>query len=43
MKLRACSALAAILLVCPLVAVADEAADIFNKLYGDDLKHVAAT
>jgi len=43
MNLRACSALTAILLACPLVAVADEAADTFNKLYGEDLKRVAAT
>ena len=43
MNLRACSALTAVLLACPLVVLADEAADTFNKLYGDDLKRVAAT
>jgi formylglycine-generating enzyme required for sulfatase activity len=43
MKHLACSALIAILLACPLVVLADEAADTFNKLYGDDLKRVAAT
>jgi len=43
MNLPACSALTAILLACPLVVLADEAADTFNKLYGDDLKRVAAT
>ena len=43
MKLLACWALIAILLACPLVLLADEAADTFNKLYGDDLKRVAAT
>jgi len=42
-NLRACSALTAVLLACPLVVLADEAADTFNKLYGDDLKRVAAT
>jgi formylglycine-generating enzyme required for sulfatase activity len=36
-------ALAAILLAGSLPALADEAADTFNKLYGDDLKRVAAT
>jgi len=43
MKLLACWALSAILLACPLVVLADEAADTFNQLYGDDLKRVAAT
>jgi len=43
MKLLACWALIAILLACPLVLLADEAADTFNKLYGEDLKRVAAT
>jgi len=43
MKHMVCSALTAILLACPLVVLADEAADTFNKLYGDDLKRVAAT
>jgi len=43
MKLLACWALSAILLACPLVVLADEAADTFNKLYGEDLKRVAAT
>jgi len=43
MKHLACAALTAILLACPLVVLADEAADTFNKLYGDDLKRVAAT
>jgi len=43
MNLTACTALTAILLVCPLVVLADEAADTFNKLYGEDLKRVAAT
>jgi formylglycine-generating enzyme required for sulfatase activity len=43
MKHLACSALTAILLACPLVVLADEAADTFNKLYADDLKRVAAT
>jgi formylglycine-generating enzyme required for sulfatase activity len=43
MKHLACSALTAILLACPLILLADEAADTFNKLYGDDLKRVAAT
>ena len=36
-------ALAAVLLAGSLPVLADEAADTFNKLYGDDLKHVAAT
>jgi len=36
-------ALAAILLAGSAAAWADEAADTFNKLYGDDLKRVAAT
>jgi formylglycine-generating enzyme required for sulfatase activity len=36
-------ALAAILLAGSLPVMADEAADTFNKLYGDDLKRVAAT
>jgi formylglycine-generating enzyme required for sulfatase activity len=35
--------LAAILLACSLPVAADEAADAFNKLYGEDLKRVAAT
>ena len=39
----ACWALSAILLACPLVVLAGEAADTFNKLYGEDLKRVAAT
>jgi formylglycine-generating enzyme required for sulfatase activity len=43
MNLLACWALTAILLACPLVVLADEAADTFNKLYGEDLKRVAAT
>jgi formylglycine-generating enzyme required for sulfatase activity len=43
MKHMAHWALTAILLVCPLVVLADEAADTFNKLYADDLKRVAAT
>ncbi len=43
MKHLAWLALAAILLACPLVALADEAADTFDKLYGEDLKRVAAT
>ncbi|MCX5677392.1 MAG: formylglycine-generating enzyme family protein [Planctomycetota bacterium] len=43
MKLLACWALTAILLACPLVVLADEAADTFNKLYGEDLKRIAAT
>jgi formylglycine-generating enzyme required for sulfatase activity len=43
MKHMACWALTAILLACPLVLLADEAADTFNKLYADDLKRVAAT
>jgi len=36
-------ALAAILLATSLPVLADEAADTFNKLYGEDLKRVAAT
>jgi formylglycine-generating enzyme required for sulfatase activity len=36
-------ALAVLLLVGPVPAFADEAADTFNKLYGEDLKRVAAT
>jgi len=36
-------ALAAILLAGSLPVLADEAADTFNKLYGEDLKRVAAT
>jgi len=43
MKHLACAALTAVLLACPLVVLADEAADTFNKLYGEDLKRVAAT
>jgi len=43
MNLPACCAVTAILLACPLVVLADEAEDTFNKLYGDDLKRVAAT
>jgi len=43
MKLLACRALTAILLACPLVVLADEAEDAFNKLYEEDLKRVAAT
>ena len=43
MKRMACRALAAILLACPLVVLADEAADTFDRLYGEDLKRVAAT
>jgi len=43
MKLLACWALSATLLACPLVVLADEAADTFSKLYGEDLKRVAAT
>jgi tetratricopeptide (TPR) repeat protein len=43
MNRPACSALTAILLACPFVVLADEAADTFNKLYGDDLKRVTAT
>jgi formylglycine-generating enzyme required for sulfatase activity len=43
MKHLACSALTAILLACPLVLLAEESADTFNKLYADDLKRVAAT
>jgi uncharacterized membrane protein YdfJ with MMPL/SSD domain len=43
MNLLACWAVTAILLACPLVVLADEAADTFNRLYGDDLKRVAAT
>jgi len=43
MRLLACRALTAILLACPLVALADEAEDAFNKLYEEDLKRVAAT
>jgi formylglycine-generating enzyme required for sulfatase activity len=35
--------LAAILLAGSVTALADEAADTFNKLYGEDLKRVAAT
>jgi formylglycine-generating enzyme required for sulfatase activity len=42
-NLRACLALTAILLACPLVVLAEESADTFNKLYADDLKRVAAT
>ncbi|MBE3097053.1 MAG: hypothetical protein IMZ44_07970 [Planctomycetes bacterium] len=36
-------ALAAILLAGSVTVLADEAADTFNKLYGEDLKRVAAT
>jgi formylglycine-generating enzyme required for sulfatase activity len=36
-------ALAAVLLAVSVPLAADEAADTFNKLYGDDLKRVAAT
>jgi formylglycine-generating enzyme required for sulfatase activity len=36
-------ALAAILLASSVTVLADEAADTFNKLYGEDLKRVAAT
>jgi len=36
-------ALAAILLASSLPVLADEATDTFNKLYGDDLKRVAAS
>jgi len=36
-------ALAAVLLAIPLPVLADEAADAFDKLYGEDLKRVAAT
>jgi len=36
-------ALAAVLLASSLLVAADEAADAFNKLYGEDLKRVAAT
>ena len=36
-------AMAAILLASSAAAWADEAADTFNKLYGDDVKRVAAT
>jgi formylglycine-generating enzyme required for sulfatase activity len=36
-------ALAVLLFVGPVRAFADEAADTFNRLYGDDLKRVAAT
>jgi formylglycine-generating enzyme required for sulfatase activity len=36
-------ALAAVLLASSLLVAADEAADTFNKLYGEDLKRVAAT
>jgi formylglycine-generating enzyme required for sulfatase activity len=43
MNLHAFSVLTVIVLACPLVAVADEAADTFSKLYGDDLKRVAAS
>ncbi len=43
MRLVACWALTAILLACPLVVLADEAEDTFNKLYEEDLKRVAAT
>ena len=43
MNLPVCWVVTAALLVCPLVALADEATDTFNKLYGDDLKRVAAT
>ena len=43
MKRLACRALSAILLACPLVVLADEAADTFNQLYAEDLKRVAAT
>jgi len=43
MKHLACWALSATLLACPLVVLADEAVDTFNKLYGDDLKRVVAT
>jgi len=39
----ACWAVTATLLACPLVALADEAADTFDKLYGEDIKRVAAT
>ena len=43
MNLRACLVLTAVLLACPPLVLADEAADTFNKLYGDDIKRVAAT
>ena len=43
MNLLACWALTAILLACPLMALADEAADTFDTLYGEDIKRVAAT
>jgi len=36
-------AFAVLLVVGPVPAFADEAADTFNKLYGEDLKRVAAT
>jgi len=43
MNLPSCLALWAVLLAGSLPALADEAADTFNKLYGEDLKRVAAT
>jgi len=43
MKVLSGLVLVAVLLICPRVVLADEAADTFNKLYGEDLKRVAAT
>jgi formylglycine-generating enzyme required for sulfatase activity len=43
MNLAGRLALAAILLAGSVTAATDEAADTFNKLYGEDLKRVAAT
>jgi len=42
MSLPGCLALAAVVLAGSLPVVADEAADTFNKFYGEHLKRVAA-